>query len=257
MEALLSKLLTTHSYWSRFIPSFYYPYSVKGGRIYLDISESSMMFARVIGQYEVEKQKALQTFLSRGGSFIDIGANKGDFTILAAQLVGNEGNVLSFEPEPSNFKWLLKTIKINHYENIEAYQIALSDREGKEKLHIGKKSGFHSLLPQDSNRPETIGVQVLTLDRFLEDTDWNRSVDVIKIDVEGAEMNVLNGARRTLDQNENATLLIDIHPNKVDPSEVCSFLRDLGFSLFREQQPFTTPIDEGQSIPHSVVARRV
>ena len=86
------------------MPSFYRPYHVAGGRIYLDITESPMMLARALGGYEVAKHEAITSVLSPGSTFIDIGANKGDFALLAAKIIGTSGSVMAFEPEPVNCK---------------------------------------------------------------------------------------------------------------------------------------------------------
>jgi FkbM family methyltransferase len=217
-----------------------------------------MMFQRVIGLYEVKKHKALQTFLKPGGSFIDVGANKGDFSLLAARLVGGDGKVLAFEPEPENCKWIEKSIKINGYKNIMLYEIALSDQNGEAKLFISDLSGLHSLIPDLEFRDRgAIDVKTRTLDNFLEEIGFADHFDVIKIDVEGAELQVLNGASNTLIKSNNLVLLIDIHPRLgVNPKEVCDFLVEKGVSIFHEKPPFSSPVKQYSNLT-SIIARKV
>jgi hypothetical protein len=78
----------------------YRAYFVAGGTIYLDIGESKMMRTRALGRYELKKMNLVRNWLEPGATFVDVGSNKGDFTLLAAKVVGSDGNVLSFEPEP-------------------------------------------------------------------------------------------------------------------------------------------------------------
>ena len=80
--------------------------------IYMNLSEP-LTVRRLLGQYERDKFDFLEHFLKEGMSFIDVGANLGDYTFFAARRVGGEGNVLSFEPEPNNYMWLKKGIAKN------------------------------------------------------------------------------------------------------------------------------------------------
>jgi FkbM family methyltransferase len=241
----------------------YLPYRFPGGRIYLDVAESRMMLARALGRYEVRKRRALGRFLKKGQTFVDAGANKGDFSLIAARCVGPAGRVLAFEPEPGNFQWITKSVELNRYQNVRPFRIALSDRNGTASLYLGKMSGWHSLLPGSSgvagaadNRRERLVVPTRTLDAVLREQPDGGRVDVIKIDVEGAEMNVLRGAAEALDRNDNVTVLIDIHPEHgIDSREICDYLREKGFALFKEAQPFTTPVRDFSTIT-SLVARR-
>jgi FkbM family methyltransferase len=237
------------------MPSFYYPYKFSGGRIYLDITESPMMLARVVGRYEPEKHKALEIFLRPGSTFVDVGANKGDFSLVAGKVVGSEGRVLAFEPEPTNYKWMRRSVKLNGYRNVSLYQIALSDRNGQAPLYLGEKSGWHTLVSGQRFRGQgVIYVETRTLDSFLEQMHFVDHIDVMKIDVEGAELQVLAGASATLGKAGNMVILIDVHPElDVHPRDVCEFLETKGFSLFQERWPFSNPVGDLRDL-HSMVA---
>jgi FkbM family methyltransferase len=252
-------LLKTHRIWSRLLPRFYYPYRFAGGRIYLDIGESRAMLARVLGRYERAKHQAIEALLPPGGTFIDVGVNKGDFSLLAARIVGDAGRVIAFEPEPTNCHWIRKSIALNGYRNIELHQLALSDCNGEAQLYIGAKSGWHSLVSDRERETEdrrTIRVATRTLDAFLAEQGWERRVDMIKVDVEGADMEVLRGASGVLERNPDIVLLVDIHPHQgVDPTELCGYLKAKGFTLLREQAPFDIAVDDCTGLG-SVIARR-
>lgn len=245
--------------WSRFFPSFYFPYRFSGGRIYLDIKESRAMLARALDIYELDKHKAIRAFLSVGGVFIDVGANKGDFSFIAAKIAGDKGTVFSFEPEPENCGWIKKSVCLNGYKNIFLHQIALSNENGTAPFYLGKKTGWHTLLPNQGRRnKKVIDVRMRTLDSLLKEMSFNKKIDMIKIDVEGSEMMVLQGAEETLKANRDIVLLVDIHPRMgVIAEEVCKFLISLGFSVFQEKEPFNVPVENYSAGLFTIIAKRV
>ncbi len=256
---LKNLIMRSYYVWSRFIPSFYFPYRFAGGKIYLDIKESRAMLARALDLYELDKYKAIRNFLPAGGVFIDVGANKGDFSLVAAKISGDKGTVLSFEPEPENCGWIEKSACINGYKNIFLRQIALSNENGLAPFYLGKKTGWHTLLPNQKRRSKkVIDVQVRTLDSLLKEASFNKKIDMIKIDVEGSEIMVLQGAEETLKVNKDIVLLVDIHPRmSVIAEEVCKFLISLGFSIFQEKEPFNIPVKDYSPGLFTIIAKRV
>jgi FkbM family methyltransferase len=227
-------LIAGHPYYRWLIPDRYSSFSVPGGKIFLNLHESPMMLQRALGVYEPQKVGAVQRLMPRGGTFIDIGGNKGDFALLAAKIAGAGSRVICVEPEPTNASWIRKSVALNNY-NIEVHEMALSDGKGDAVLHLGKMSGFHTILDGVPNHEQVgaVTVKLQTLDALLSERGIDR-VDLIKIDVEGAEMKVLRGATQTLSRNQNLTLLLDVHPHLgVNPDEVVSFLSSHGFHIYR------------------------
>lgn len=211
-----------------------------GGKIYLDVDESPMMRARVERRYEPFKTAMLLRLLAPGMTYVDVGANKGYFALLAAKHLNGTGQVLAFEPEPSNCHCIQQSLQANGYTKVKILEVALSDCNERGSLYLGEKSGWHTLLPDLPQRGKgTIEVEQRRLDTVLNEFGTGR-VDVIKIDVEGAELRVLAGARDALMRNKRLVLLMDLHPYLgTSPVEVCRFLRDLGFSLFDMRLPQT------------------
>jgi FkbM family methyltransferase len=224
-------LINNHSRLKRMLPDRYFVFRYPGGRIYWNPGNSPGMLARVLGIYEADKMATVLKLLTSGSTFVDVGANVGDYSLLAARIVGHAGKVLCFEPEPRNRYWLQRAIDLNGYGNIEVYAVALSDRNGQVPLYLGEIAGYHSLIPGLPERQAgTISVTTRTLDSLLEELGRDR-IDMMKIDVEGAELQVLRGARATLEKNPDIILLLELHPGLgVNPAEVCNFLRQLGFS---------------------------
>lgn len=243
---------------SRLLPSFYYPYRVAGGRIYLDVTESEMMLARALGRFEVAKHDALRALLRPGQRFVDVGVNKGDFALLAARIVGETGEVLAFEPEPTNCHWIRRSLERNGYRNVRLHELALGNENGTAHLHLGRRSGSHTLLPGRRDRDRgAIEVPVRRLDDLLAEIGCDGPIDMMKIDVEGAELQVLEGATRVLSEHRDLILLLDVHPHLgVDPAQVCEFLAQRGFGMFHEEPPFSTPVTSPAGVG-ALVARRV
>ena len=239
------------------IPDRYFVFSGIGGRIYLNVKESSMMLARALGLYELRKVKAVQALLKPGDTFIDVGGNKGDFALLAAKITGESGHVFCIEPEPTNCKWIRESIQLNSYENIYLFNLALSDRDSEALLYLGTKSGFHTLLSGQPERNQgCLKVTTRTLDALLRERK-TPSVQMIKIDVEGAELQVLRGSVETIKNNPAIVLLLDIHPFLgVDPVQVFDFLGSLGLTVCQMQPPYNIPATPHPGID-DVVARRL
>lgn len=241
---LRSFLIASQPTWQRFVPSFYYPYRFRGGRIYWDVTESRMMIERVFGEYEPNKYDAIATYLHPDQVFIDVGANKGDFSLYAASLVGKDGIVIAIEPDPDNCHWIRRSIALNKYHQVTLREAALSEQAGHATLYRGQKSGWHSLLPGLPGRDrDTVQVQTISLDDLVAELGLNGRVSMIKVDVEGAEMMVLRGATETLRSQPQPVIVMDVHPYLgVDPEEVCRFLKGLGYGIFEESSPFNVPL---------------
>jgi FkbM family methyltransferase len=200
--------------------------------IYLNPRESMMMLERIFGFYEPEKFEALRSVLKPGGVFVDIGGNKGDFALYAARLVGPNGKVFCFEPEPANVQWIRRSVELNHYSQVVVYEAAVGDYDGHASLHLGTKSGYHTLLSGYPDRDfGTIKVPIHRLDTVLRD---EKHIDAIKIDVEGAELQVLSGAQNILKSSPDIVLLVDLHLQLgVNPREVIRFLSSLDLESYR------------------------
>lgn len=226
-----AELLRRHRSLRSLLPRGYHAFPGAGGWIYLDVRESPMMLARALRAYEPEKAASLRAALRPGMTFVDVGGNKGDFALLAARLLGGDGRVLCVEPEPENASWIRKSATRNRYETIEVIAAALADRDGEDTLFLGAKSGWHTLVAGDAH-VGAVTVPIRTLDSLLRERGIER-VDVVKIDVEGGEDRVLRGAADALSGEHPMTLLLDLHPPRVDVVAIAETLRGLGFVFDR------------------------
>ena len=191
----------------------------EGFRIHVDPSDYAVghTLART-GGYEPEVSATLRRVLPRGATFIDIGANIGWFSLLGALIVGPSGHVVAVEPNPRNVALLRESVKDNGFENIDILPVALAERPGVAALETDGSNG--RVIPIDGPPPETVEasfvVATYPLDELLNDVGTSR-VDVMKIDVEGAEPLVLLGATKTISQNR-PLLISEFYPMALECS---------------------------------------
>lgn len=146
------------------------------------------------GWFEPETVELMSRLLRPGWTFLDIGSHVGQYSLLAAPLVGADGQVHAFEPDPDTFAALTANARMNGLDNVTTHQLALSDQVGELTFYRADVSniGGNSLLPPQQDSGERIRVQCETLDRFLAQRHIAR-VDLVKADIEGAEMAMFKG----------------------------------------------------------------
>jgi FkbM family methyltransferase len=179
---------------------------------------------------------ALQNAIQPGMVIVDVGANIGLYTLIAARLTGYSGKVISFEPSPRIFALLRDNVQVNGFLEsgiIDLRQVALSDSSGVAPFTVYPKDSGHSTLFRGPEGCQQIEVQTDTLDRALSAIP---KVDVIKIDAEGAEPFILRGMRETLKRNPRLRLFIEFAPPHlqnagVDPSKFLDELAEAGFEI--------------------------
>jgi FkbM family methyltransferase len=226
----LKVLFSEFLYKIRFIlPSGYVLIKNSYGKVYLNLKESAAMIRRMLNIYEYWHMKKFKEVIKEGMVIVDVGANKGDYSLLAAKLMNDKGKVLCFEPFPENVKIIKKSIKANGYSSIRVFNIALFDKNKNIELFVGDKSGWHSIYYKGSSGKK-IRVKAMKLDDILKNNKIGR-IDVMKIDVEGAEFNVLKGAIKTIRKSRKMHLFIDLD-NPKQAHKIFEFLKREGFNIF-------------------------
>jgi FkbM family methyltransferase len=161
-------------------------------------------------------------------NFIDVGANIGYFTCLMSKFAGPAGKVLAVEPEPNNLKLLRQNISANNLKNVEVFPCAVGASEGSAMLGLYKPSnrGRHSIL--DTTAKEQVKVPLRTLDEISSSSGASvQSWSLLKIDVEGYEAFVIDGAKETLSRVE--ALVMEFSPallkkSGADPAAILGLL---------------------------------
>jgi len=163
---------------------------------------------------------------------VDVGAHVGIFTLKAAH---KAKQVISVEPFLPNYNLLVYNIKQNHLNNVLFVNVALADFCGKTRLYIYDDSLSHSIqrefVASSFLKNDFTNVKTFTLDKLLETLRLD-SVDFIKINVEGAELNVLRGASKTIEQN-NLTLAIATNHYPSECEDISKFLKRKNFHVKR------------------------
>jgi FkbM family methyltransferase len=181
----------------------------------------------LLGTWQPSIQAALGILIREGATFYDVGANVGFFSVIGARLAGPAGKVVCFEPVPDNFRQIRHNAMLNGFSNIEVVETALGSVNGERPFWTSAEPTWGKLASTAKVPDKLTGeikVAVKRLDGILASTDL-RSPQVIKIDVEGAEVDVLSGALETL-RACRPRLLIELHGTN---AEVANFLSELDY----------------------------
>jgi len=190
----------------------------------------------VLDRYERESTKIFEAQTVNGMVVVDVGAHVGYYTLIAANLVGSTGKVFAFEPDPTNNRLLIENIKLNGYTNVEVTNFALASKPGVSTLYrTSLDNGRHSLYRHDLPVSGTVEIETITLDAFLESRGWPQ-VRLVKMDVEGAELEVLSGMEQLLNRSKELDLIIEFNPYLLknagaDNTDLIESLVPLGFKV--------------------------
>ncbi|MDZ7697253.1 MAG: FkbM family methyltransferase [Deltaproteobacteria bacterium] len=185
------------------------------------------------GTWEQEVTQFVSSNVKPGMILLDVGADIGYYTLLFAKLIGQTGRVFSFEPIPKSKWYLDKNIEMNGLSNVSTFNFALFDKAAKacleEPLTKSKINPF---------KEQLTGSDIVVEMKVFDDWKFDKGiahVDLVKIDVEGAELNVLRGMTDTL-QTNRPSLIIEVHPKQLEdfgfsPDDLSEFLIMLGYTI--------------------------
>jgi FkbM family methyltransferase len=232
---VLNRVIRRRPYLAESLPVGFqlkWPYYLGDVTVLVDVS-NAIENQMIAGEYDWEVSRTIRHYVKPGDFCIDVGANSGPLTLLLAKLTGGGGRVLSFEPGPPYFERLKRNLDLNpgFGEIVTPIQEGLSDREGTllwaaDPEHL-YNAGF-------LNVTEGTKVPVSTLDASVKRHGWNR-LDFVKIDVEGMELEVLQGARETLERFRPIVLFETIE----------LFREARGFDIFGEIEGMLNSLDYG------------
>ena len=201
------------------------PKQALGFKIFLnpeDMSQASALIA-TSGWLNLPVTCLLLEILERGMNVVDVGANLGYYSLLAAKAVKETGRVWAFEPEPHNFLRMMKSVHASDLQNVAPVQMALSDKPGTGKLYLAPPSEPNAHTLTQDRGLGSLDVPTTSLDDFWQAKGTGR-MDLLKVHVFGDEPIVLRGSRRVLHDsrpmvvtrfgssrwNDNASLLDDL-----------------------------------------------
>ncbi len=176
-----------------------------------------------LGSYEYEKQTLFAEIIKEGSIVYDIGAHVGYYTLLASELTGPGGKVIAFEPLPENIRYMKEHLRLNRCKNVTVYEAAVAEHSGSTFFEYGK-SNYTGNLSSEAD----LKIKMVSLDDLFSRGEIPIP-DYMKIDVEGAELLVLSGAKSIL-VNCHPTILLATHG--IEMRHQCgTFLRSIGYEL--------------------------
>jgi FkbM family methyltransferase len=176
--------------------------------------------------HEPESARVFWRAIRPGMTVVDAGANRGGFSMLAARRAGTEGRVFAFEPEPDNFRRLRE--RLRRYPNVIPVAEAIAARSGEMSLRLDDFHAGHSLY-HNVGGGAAIMVPVTSLDDFVAEHQLP-GIDVIKLDIEGAEVDALAGMSQTLSRTGRKPVIVcEVHaPNR--PEDFIEKLRPYAYT---------------------------
>lgn len=182
------------------------------------------------GSWEPEVVDAISRVVGPGMRVVDIGAHGGFYALLLAKLVGASGSVIAFEPLPANFRMLKENVAMNGLRNVTIERSAVCSHSGQFELEVPDEDAAALAGPmEDSEDTKVMTVSCLSLDDYF---SFPRSrTDFIKMDVEGAEGDVLKGAKAIITLYR-PTMMIELHNvGHAATHPVALYLRQIGYTI--------------------------
>jgi FkbM family methyltransferase len=218
-----------------------------GQKIYVDTRDLSLAPSLLMdGAWENPVTRIFAKYARKGATVIEVGANMGYYTLLAASLVGHQGKVIAFEANSALSELLYKSVDINYYlHRCEVINKAVADKTGTLtfrtiKEHMGTSSAAQfdqKYLEKWRDTMEETTVESVCLDEFLKERGLHH-VDVIKIDAEGSEPLIFKGLQKTLETSGDLTVIFELNAEMIramghEPGEMLESLVEKGFTLQR------------------------
>jgi FkbM family methyltransferase len=165
------------------------------------------------GSYETGMRLTIEEYLPAEGVFLDLGANEGYFTVIAARRCGPSGHVIAIEPQLRLLPILEENIRLNELNNVRVLNLAVTDVPGEVTLHLAPNvnSGASGLYRATKYRVPTQTVAARTLAQIFDDEKLSR-VDLMKVDIEGFEYEALLGSRSVFEKMRVRVLALELHP---------------------------------------------
>lgn len=184
------------------------------GYVFCSSNDAALLASLIeAGELESGTRLLIERLVQPGMTFVDVGANIGLHALAAARAMRGMGRVVAFEPYGPTRALLAESVFINGFAGIvEIHEAAVSSQSGMHAFYLGKTSGHHSLyaLEESGAAGEAIEVPVVT---FADVIPRETRIDCIKIDVEGAELEVLKSARPFIESNPDIALIVEFGPS--------------------------------------------
>jgi FkbM family methyltransferase len=219
-----------------------------------DLVQRSIYFT---SYHEAKETKELSKLVRPDWTFFDVGSYFGYYSLLVSHLTGGRATVHAFEPFSSNYELLLEHKRMNGFHNIQAHRLAVSNHGGEVEFQLPRPSACQGggWVIEDAGQAEvperTQRVAAVTLDGFAAERAIDR-LDFIKVDTEGAEINVLRGAANVIHRFRPG-MFIEVNPEALarygrQPEELWQTIHDLGYLPYRATRTGLRRFDDFASV---------
>lgn len=205
-----------------------------GLKIKLDLDEWIQQHIYFLGSWDPRGMNFLRNYLKQGDVFFDIGANIGTYTLVASRIVGETGVVHSFEAITDVYHRMVENIELNKLNNITPNHRAVYQHSQMLEFFVSSKenAGMSSIFHHDTESGKLENVQAVSIDEYIESGNISR-VDMIKIDIEGAELFALKGMTTTLERFHPVLIMEvsdDVLKNTgISGNEILELLTGMGY----------------------------
>lgn len=215
----LNSLLLTYEEFRRSLAVAFYRFAkrdrfllkdILGSKMYLDLEDRGLARELLVhGIHEPLTTEIMKRELKPGQVIIDVGANIGYYALLEAKTVGKRGRIYALEPAPENLELLRRNVKANGCDNIEIFHAAAGARSEMGTIYLSKSHNQHALIKENvGGVVGSMPIRVFALDDFLEGKPYP---SLIRMDVEGFELDILRGLKKTIAKGKPLKLFIEIH----------------------------------------------
>lgn len=199
-----------------------------GNKIFLDPQDFFLLSVRPYPIHQI-----ITKVIKQGDVVIDVGASIGVLTLYFAKIVGKEGKVYAFEPNPENFSLLKKNIETNNYDNVVYEQKAVTNKSGKVNFNISNSLTAGRITKDTENK--SIKIESISLDDYFQNN--LTKIDFIKIDTEGYDWAVIEGAANLIQMNKNLRIMTEYHTRLINesgmnPLKFLQMIQSLGFKIY-------------------------
>jgi FkbM family methyltransferase len=182
---------------------------VYGYRMLLDLDDPGISRTLLLfGERELEHKVMLERVLKSGMTVLDIGANIGYYALMELGLIGPSGRLIAIEPSPSNFDLLKRNLALNGYKDVEVHQLAASDRSDTRPFFISTMSNLNTFHDTGTGSLHLKGEAIQVRTAAVPEIMAGRKLDLIRMDVEGHEVEVLAGLLPAIERGEMAPMII-------------------------------------------------
>jgi FkbM family methyltransferase len=208
----------------------------RGAPLALNQQDAIVSGSLALGFYETFVIDVIENLLRPGMTFLDVGANIGLYTALAARIVGPSGRVIAVEPSSSNCALIKETVRLNAFGNVIVFEGAASDDAGRAALFLCDDNPADHRLHDRTGKRAKVEVETITLDALAAERGVGRA-DLIKIDTQGAEASVLAGMTALLNVDPAPAITLEFWPWGLsqagsDPRALLDRIIAAGFSLY-------------------------